>query len=436
MTGQRPRPLPSAVGRAKGNVAMAQKAVEIILMRQLASYLAVPIFLVDPEGNLLYYNEPAERLLGRRYDETGEMPLATWSTAFTPTAEDGSPLAPEDLPLAIALQKRRAAHGRWPSRASTACPGGSPSPPFRSRGRGSATSAPSRSSGRSDPGEVHALGHARLAGGAGPDTVRYGGNTSCVEVRATDGSVLVLDAGTGIRRLGAALRGDVAPHRRAADAPAHGPHPGPRLLRAVLRAGLRGAPLGSGRPRRRPSATRLTPLPVAAAVPRAAPRAAVPTCDSTTCRWSAFEIGAFRVQRRARLPSGADRRLPHRRPTAPGSRTSPTTSRRSGLGRVPDDAGLDLRIRPRRRGRRADPRRAVQRERVRRPRRLGPQRPRATRWRSPTTTGVRRLVTFHHDPEHDDDMLGRLLDEARGTVAHPFAIVPGTEGLSLDLGAD
>jgi hypothetical protein len=32
---------------------MAQKAVELILMRQLASYLAVPIFLVDPEGNRL-----------------------------------------------------------------------------------------------------------------------------------------------------------------------------------------------------------------------------------------------------------------------------------------------------------------------------------------------------------------------------------------------
>jgi hypothetical protein len=53
-----------------------------------------------------------------------------------------------------------------------------------------------------------------------------------------------------------------------------------------------------------------------------------------------------------------------------------------------------------------------------------------------TTAGVRRFVTFHHDPEHDDDTLGRLLDEALGTVAHPFAIVPGTEGLSLDLAAD
>src|SRR5262245_42354279 len=43
---------------------------------------------------------------------------------------------------------------------------------------------------------------------AGPETVRYGGNTSCVEVRAADGSVLVLDAGTGMRRLGVALRGE------------------------------------------------------------------------------------------------------------------------------------------------------------------------------------------------------------------------------------
>jgi phosphoribosyl 1,2-cyclic phosphodiesterase len=36
----------------------------------------------------------------------------------------------------------------------------------------------------------------------GPDTSRYGGNTSCVEVRTTPDSLLVLDAGTGIRRLG------------------------------------------------------------------------------------------------------------------------------------------------------------------------------------------------------------------------------------------
>jgi ribonuclease BN (tRNA processing enzyme) len=39
----------------------------------------------------------------------------------------------------------------------------------------------------------------------GPETTRYGGNTSCVEVVGGDGSMLVLDAGTGIRRLGYAL---------------------------------------------------------------------------------------------------------------------------------------------------------------------------------------------------------------------------------------
>jgi phosphoribosyl 1,2-cyclic phosphodiesterase len=39
----------------------------------------------------------------------------------------------------------------------------------------------------------------------GPETTRYGGNTSCVEVTLSDGSTLVLDAGTGIRNLGLAL---------------------------------------------------------------------------------------------------------------------------------------------------------------------------------------------------------------------------------------
>jgi phosphoribosyl 1,2-cyclic phosphodiesterase len=39
----------------------------------------------------------------------------------------------------------------------------------------------------------------------GPETTRYGGNTSCVEVRGSDGTLVVLDAGTGIRRLGSTI---------------------------------------------------------------------------------------------------------------------------------------------------------------------------------------------------------------------------------------
>ena len=42
----------------------------------------------------------------------------------------------------------------------------------------------------------------------GADTVRYGGNTSCVEVRPSSGDILVLDGGTGIRALGAELERD------------------------------------------------------------------------------------------------------------------------------------------------------------------------------------------------------------------------------------
>jgi phosphoribosyl 1,2-cyclic phosphodiesterase len=44
----------------------------------------------------------------------------------------------------------------------------------------------------------------------GPETARYGGNTACVAAIGKDGTVLVLDAGTGIRRLGVALPVDIA----------------------------------------------------------------------------------------------------------------------------------------------------------------------------------------------------------------------------------
>ena len=43
----------------------------------------------------------------------------------------------------------------------------------------------------------------------GPDTLRYGGNTSCVSVEGSDGTLLVLDAGTGIRNLNQMLTPDV-----------------------------------------------------------------------------------------------------------------------------------------------------------------------------------------------------------------------------------
>jgi PAS domain-containing protein len=92
---------------------MAQHSIEFILMRQLASSLAMPILLVDLGGTLLFYNEPAEGLLGQRYEETGALPLATWTRLFRLTTADGSPLALEARPLMIALQQHRPVHGAF-----------------------------------------------------------------------------------------------------------------------------------------------------------------------------------------------------------------------------------------------------------------------------------------------------------------------------------
>ena len=90
---------------------MPQKDIELILMRQLANYLAVPILVVDSAGTLLFYNEPAEVLLGRRFEETGALPFAEWTRLFPMTTEDGVPLPPEARPLGTALQQLRATHG-------------------------------------------------------------------------------------------------------------------------------------------------------------------------------------------------------------------------------------------------------------------------------------------------------------------------------------
>jgi phosphoribosyl 1,2-cyclic phosphodiesterase len=47
----------------------------------------------------------------------------------------------------------------------------------------------------------------------GPDTMRYGGNTSCVEICLDNGTVIIFDAGTGIRALGHRLLAQHAPVR-------------------------------------------------------------------------------------------------------------------------------------------------------------------------------------------------------------------------------
>ena len=83
---------------------MAAYEIEIILNRQLADCLSIPVFITDTHGNLIFYNEPAEEILGKRFEETGEMPIAEWGTVFKPMDDYGVIIHPDDLPLVKTLK--------------------------------------------------------------------------------------------------------------------------------------------------------------------------------------------------------------------------------------------------------------------------------------------------------------------------------------------
>lgn len=90
---------------------MAGRPLQLILARNLLSSLSTPAFLVDAGGNLLFFNEAAAALLGRRYEETGQMAAVEWTATFGPFGEDGAPIPYDEVPLTVALRGNRPAHG-------------------------------------------------------------------------------------------------------------------------------------------------------------------------------------------------------------------------------------------------------------------------------------------------------------------------------------
>jgi PAS domain-containing protein len=91
---------------------MPQREIELILMRQLAGYLRMPILVVDPNGDLLFFNEAAEEILGRRFEETGVIRRGEWTSLLKPTHADGSPVKREQMPLFVATEHRRPSYLR------------------------------------------------------------------------------------------------------------------------------------------------------------------------------------------------------------------------------------------------------------------------------------------------------------------------------------
>ncbi len=221
---------------------MTQRPLELILARNLMSALSTPAFLVDEGGVLVFYNEAAGILLGKRFEELGTVGAEEWGSLFGPFDEKRASRSPTTS-------------CRWSSRCATAAP---PTPTSRSSSadgarhqvevsafpiltaHGSQGGDRGLLAGRIDgngarPGmKVKLWGTRGSIPSPGPETIRYGGNTSCVGVTLSDGSLLALDAGTGIRSLGLALGDEPARPAHPPHPPPPRPHPGPGLLRPRL----------------------------------------------------------------------------------------------------------------------------------------------------------------------------------------------------------
>ena len=89
---------------------MSGRPLQLILARNLLSSLSTPAFLVDVDGDVLFFNEAAGAMLGRRYEETGRMLAGEWTSTFGPFDDDGRPIPFKDLPLTAALRGNRPAH--------------------------------------------------------------------------------------------------------------------------------------------------------------------------------------------------------------------------------------------------------------------------------------------------------------------------------------
>ena len=86
------------------------RPLELILARNLLSSLSTPAFLANRANEIIFYNETAGALLGRRFEEKGTMSAEEWLTDFGPVDERGEPIPLEQQPVTIALRANRAAH--------------------------------------------------------------------------------------------------------------------------------------------------------------------------------------------------------------------------------------------------------------------------------------------------------------------------------------
>jgi PAS domain S-box-containing protein len=88
----------------------AQKSLPLILAREFASNLATPLVILDENGTIVFFNEPAERIIGQTPAELGNLAERDWRARFSAQRLDGTPVGNEDQPTAVARRDRQPTH--------------------------------------------------------------------------------------------------------------------------------------------------------------------------------------------------------------------------------------------------------------------------------------------------------------------------------------
>jgi len=262
----------------------------------------------------------------------------------------------------------------------------------------------------------------------GPETLKYGGNTSCVEVQGTDGTALVLDGGTGIRRLGAHLpdsleRVDILLTHLHLDHIQGLGFFGP-LRRSEVETHIWG-PASTLHSLRERLSFYLSP-PLFPVYIRDMSRIILHEITE-----GEFQIGEFKITSafvvhldptigfRIKSPSGTLTYLPDHEP-ALGPKEYPFDTRwTSGYDLA---IGADLLIH--------DCQYTSEEYKTR----VGwGHSSMSDAFKFAELTQVKHLVPFHHDPNHTDDDLDRLLDKQIQATRPTFRVTPGIEGTKFKL---
>src|SRR5215472_5578300 len=75
--------------------------------REILEILPVPVYMADPAGRIIYYNAAAVALWGC----APEPERTEWSGARKLFKPDGTPMAHDECPMAVAIRERRSVRG-------------------------------------------------------------------------------------------------------------------------------------------------------------------------------------------------------------------------------------------------------------------------------------------------------------------------------------